>query len=88
MDNPVCFQRRITFAMKIHWHALRTSTHTKVISRETGSVKITTEIPAVWRPLCEARPNIVRQLYFLKIAVRSAIRSTRQTAERIEVASL
>ena len=37
--------------------------------------------------MCEARPNEVRQLNFFKIAVRSAIRSILQTAERIGMAN-
>ena len=52
-------------------------------SSENGTVSNTAESPVGGRPLCEARPNVVRQLYFSKIAVRSAIRSTLLTAERL-----
>ena len=51
-----------------------------------GTVSNTAESPADSRPLCEVRPNIVRQLYFPKNAVRSAIRSTLLTAERLAAA--
>ena len=51
-----------------------------------GTVSNTAESPVGSRPLCEDRPNIVRQLYFPKIAVRSAIRSTLLTAERLAAA--
>ena len=39
------------------------------------------------RPLCEDRSNVGRQLYFFKIAARSALRSTLHTAERLVAAS-
>ena len=39
------------------------------------------------RPLCEDRSNVGRQLYFFKIAARSAFRSTLHTAERLAAAS-
>ena len=55
--------------------------------RRNGTVSNTAESPADSRPLCEVRSNIVRQLYFPKIAVRSAIRSTLLTAERLAAAS-
>ena len=54
---------------------------------KNGTVSNTAESPVGGRPLCEARPNVVRQLYFSKIAVRSAIRSTLLTAERLAAAS-
>ena len=56
-------------------------------SSENGTVSNTAESPVGGRPLCEARPNVVRQLYFSKIAVRSAIRSTLLTAERLAATS-
>ena len=61
----------------------------KVIPRQrrNGTVSNTAESPVGSRPLCEDRPNVVRQLYFSKIAVRSAIRSTLLTAERLAAAS-
>ena len=52
-----------------------------------GTVSNTAESPAGSRPLCEDRPNAVRQLCFFKIAVRSAIRSTLLTAERLAATS-
>ena len=61
----------------------------KVIPRQgrNGTVSNTAESPVGSRPLCEDRPNIVRQLCFPKIAVRSAIRSTLLTTERLAAAS-
>ena len=56
-------------------------------SSENGTVSNTAESPVGGRPLCEAHPNVVRQLYFSKIAVRSAIRSTLLTAERLAATS-
>ena len=50
---------------------------------KNGTVSNTAESPVGSRPLCEDRPNVVRQLYFSKIAVRSAIRSTLLTAGRL-----
>ena len=57
-------------------------------SSENGTVSNTAESPVGGRPLCEARPNVVRQLYFSKIAVRSAIRSTLLTAGRLAATRL
>ena len=54
---------------------------------KNGTVSNTAESPVGSRPLCEDRPNVVRQLYFSKIAVRSAIRSTLLTAGRLAAAS-
>ena len=58
----------------------------KVIQKN-GTVSNTAESPVGSRPLCEDRPNVVRQLYFSKIAVRSAIRSTLLTTGRLTAAS-
>ena len=52
-----------------------------------GTVSNTAESPVGSRLLCEDRPNVVRQLCFPQIAVRSAIRSTLLTAERLAAAS-
>ena len=54
---------------------------------KNGTVSNIAESPVGSRPLCEDRTNVVRQLYFSKIAVRSAIRSTLLTAERLAAAS-
>ena len=54
---------------------------------KNGTVSNTAERPVGSRPLCEDRPNVVRQLYFSKIAVRSAIRSTLLTTGRLAAAS-
>ena len=56
-------------------------------SSKNGTVSNTAESSADSRPLCEDRPNVVRQLYFPKIAVRSAIRSTMLTTEWLAAAS-
>ena len=53
-----------------------------------GTVEKSNGGPLVFRPLCEARPNVVRQLYFSKIAVRSAIRNTLLTAGRLAATRL
>ena len=42
---------------------------------KTGTVTETAESPDVGRPLCEDRSNVGRQLYFFKIAARSALPS-------------
>ena len=54
---------------------------------KNGTVSNTAESPVGSRPLCEDRPNVVRQLYFSKIAVCSAIRSTLLTTGRLAAAS-
>ena len=55
--------------------------------RRNGTVEKSNGGPLVFRPLCEDRPNVVRQLYFFKNAVRSAIRSTLLMAGRLAAAS-
>ena len=49
-----------------------------------GTVEKSNARPTVFRPLCEDRSNVGRQLYFFKIAARSAFRSTLKTSDSLE----
>ena len=82
LELPLC-------AGEVVWRCCGLTIHysrQKVIRRRrrNGTVEKSNARPTVFRPLCEDRSNVGRQLYFFKIAARSAFRNTLKTVESLE----